>query len=422
MVWQFIDVFKRVTGSNRIKDDDFSDRLNHRWTVALLLLFCILVGSSQFVGSPIGCWAPAHFSGSMVTYTNYMCWISNTYYVPTDDFLPVPGVPRVGQINYYQWVPFILVLMAFLFYFPFCLWHLMAKPSGLDSRTIMKIISSMDATSSESKDKAMRSTVKIIDRAIDYHRDYYEQNWLGRMRRSINRCCLPRHASGYYISSLYMLIKLLYVVNVCGQFFLLNLFMGPKFNLYGFDVIRDLANGKNFWESSRFPRVTMCDFTIRTLGENNQKYTLQCTLPINLFNEKIFIFIWFWYCLIAALSVYTLLYWMFTFGSSSRMSFVKRYLKVNDRLGGFVNDHHSSSSTTSSSIVDLKILDAFLYEYLRQDGVFLLRIIKKNSNDIVVGELVCALWDNFKRYPKFSMQHHVGAEMEKDTEKLNGMN
>ena len=165
----------------------------------------------------------------------------------------------------------------------------------------------------------------------------------------------------------------------------------------------------------------MCDFTIRTLGENNQKNTIQCTLPINLFNEKIFIFIWFWFCLIAALSVYTFFYWLFTFSSSSRMNFIKRYLKVNDRLGGFVNDHHSSSSTTSSSIVDLKILDAFLYEYLKQDGVFLLRIVKKNSNDIVVGELVCALWDHFKRYPKFSIQHHHHAGEEKDTEKLNGM-
>ena len=44
-----------------------------------------------------------------------------------------------------------------------------------------------------------------------------------------------------------------------------------------------LVNGKDFWESPRFPRITMCDFTIRTLGENNHKNTIQCTLPINLF-------------------------------------------------------------------------------------------------------------------------------------------
>jgi hypothetical protein len=216
-----------------------------------------------------------------------------------------------------------------------------------------------------------------------------------------------------------MLIKLLYVINVCGQFFLLNAFMGPDFNIYGFQVIRDLYQRKNFWESPRFPRVTMCDFTIRTLGENNQRNTIQCTLPINLFNEKIFIFIWFWLFVVATLSVYTLLTWLLTFTSSSRLSFVKRYLKVNDRLG-YVSHHHRSGSTASSTsdLIDGKILDAFLYEYLKHDGVFLLRIVKKNTNDIVVGELVCALWDHFKRYPRFAVQTHQDEKME--TEKLNG--
>ena len=422
MVWQFVDVFKRVISSNKVKDDDFADRLNHRYTVALLILFTILVGSSQFVGSPIACWTPAQFTGPMVQYTNYICWIANTYYVPTDDHLPNPGEVREHQINYYQWVPFILALMAFLFYMPFCVWHLLAKPSGLDAKTVMRIIYSMDPSSADSRDKTMRNTVKLIDRAIDYHRDYYDYSIFGRMRRKISRCFLPTNRSGYYISALYMTVKLLYVANVCGQFFLLNLFMGANFNMYGFYVMRDLFRGKDFWESPRFPRVTMCDFVIRNLGENNHKNTIQCTLPINLFNEKIFIFIWFWLCLVAAMSCYSFLIWFFTFTSSSRSAFIKRYLKVNDRLG-YSSHHHSSSTTTSSSTtIDAKIFDAFLYEYLKHDGVFLLRIVKKNTNDIVVGELVCALWDHFKRYPRFAMQsNHADESMQKETEKLNAV-
>lgn len=287
MVWQFIDVFKKVASSNRVQDDDFSDRLNHRWTVAFLLLFCILVGSSQFVGSPIACWAPAQFTGSMTTYANYICWIANTYYVPMDDSLPKPAEARM-KINYYQWVPFILALMALLFYAPFAVWHVLSKPNGLDAKTVMKIVAGMDASSSESRDKTMRNAVKLIDRAIDYSRDYYETSRFGRFRRRITRCLLPTNRSGYYISWLYIGVKMLYVANVCGQFFLLNTFMGPKFNFYGFQVIDDLVKGRDFWESSRFPRVTMCDFTIRNLGENNHRNTIQCTLPINLFNEKIF--------------------------------------------------------------------------------------------------------------------------------------
>lgn len=426
MVWQFIDVFKRVTSSAKVQDDDFSDRLSHRYTVSLLILFCLLVGTGQYVGNPIACWAPAQFTGSMTTYANYICWIANTYYVPTDDTLPNPNEVRQHKINYYQWVPFILVLMAFLFYVPYVIWHLLAKPSGLDAKSVMKIVNTMDASSSESRDKTMRNAVKLIDRAIDYHRDYYDYTFIGIIRRKISRCFLPNNRSGYYISALYIFTKLLYVANVCGQFFLLNAFMGPNFNIYGFEVLRDLIKGKDFWESPRFPRVTMCDFVIRTLGENNHRNTIQCTLPINLFNEKIFIFIWFWLCLVSFMSVYSFFYWLTTFTSSARMSFIKRYLKVNDRLT-YVSHHHqyhsSSTSSSSSTMIDIKILEAFLFEYLRHDGVFLLRIVKKNTNDIVVGELVCALWDNFKRYPKFAaiQSHHAPSgddSMNKETEKL----
>lgn len=76
--------------------------------------------------------------------------------------------------------------------------------------------------------------------------------------------------------------------------------------------------------------------------------------------------------------------------SSSSRAFIKRYLI-----------HHSSSTT-----IDANIFNAFLFEYLKADGVFLLRIVKKNTNDIVVGELVSALWDNFKQYSRFAKEEY----------------
>ena len=88
-----------------------------------------------------------------------------------------------------------------------------------------------------------------------------------------------------------MTTKLLYILNVIGQLICLNFFLSSKQFIFGLEFIHDLVSSKNFWESSRFPRVTMCDFTIRTLGENNHQNSIQCTLPINLFNENIFIFI-----------------------------------------------------------------------------------------------------------------------------------
>jgi len=216
----------------------------------------------------------------------------------------------------------------------------------------------------------------------------------------MNRCFLPlSKQDGSYISALYIICKILYLVNVCGQFFLLNSFMGPDYNIYGFQVIRDLWQGRDFWESPRFPRVTMCDFTIRTLGENNQRNTIQCTLPINLFNEKIFIFIWFWLVVVATLTAYSFFVWIGNFSGGSRSSFVRRYMRSAD------------------NVLSTKCFDDFVFKYLRQDGVFLLRIVKKNSNDLVVGELVMALWDQYKRSRVF--RDNDDSLMKEANEKLN---
>lgn len=68
---------------------------------------------------------------------------------------------------------------------------------------------------------------------------------------------------GSYITGLYVVTKLLYVVNVVGQFFLLNRFLGfPDYNFWGFQVLSDLAIGRPWEESGHFPRVTMCDFEV----------------------------------------------------------------------------------------------------------------------------------------------------------------
>ena len=58
-------------------DDDFIDRLTRRHTTSVLLLFSLVITTKQYVGDPIFCWAPAHFTGillfSVKFYHVYMC-------------------------------------------------------------------------------------------------------------------------------------------------------------------------------------------------------------------------------------------------------------------------------------------------------------------------------------------------------------
>ena len=44
-------------------DDDFVDRLNNRYTIAILVTFAGVVGMYSYTGKPITCWCPKHFTG-----------------------------------------------------------------------------------------------------------------------------------------------------------------------------------------------------------------------------------------------------------------------------------------------------------------------------------------------------------------------
>ena len=42
--------------TNKHKDDSFVDRLNHKYTVFIVVSFCLVVAYGQYGGSPINCW------------------------------------------------------------------------------------------------------------------------------------------------------------------------------------------------------------------------------------------------------------------------------------------------------------------------------------------------------------------------------
>ena len=60
-----------------------------------------------------------------------------------------------------------------------------------------------------------------------------------------------------------------------------------------------------------FPRVTKC--TYRKYGPSGtiQNHDAMCVMPINIVNEKIYVFLWFWLILMSALSVFSVIYHIF---------------------------------------------------------------------------------------------------------------
>jgi len=66
-----------------------------------------------------------------------------------------------------------------------------------------------------------------------------------------------------YLTCAYLLVKVFYAGNVVGQLFLLDRFLGTDFRLYGVSVLQRMLAGQDWTTSSKFPRVTLCDFQIR---------------------------------------------------------------------------------------------------------------------------------------------------------------
>ena len=121
----------KLTSFDRKIDNDGADRLNSIWTPIIIVIFAVVVSGKAWVGEPMQCWVPAEFSGQWESYAENYCWVKNTYFIPPSESIPhyVPD-RKDAELGYYQWVPFVLLIMALLFYLPEMVWGLLNWQSG----------------------------------------------------------------------------------------------------------------------------------------------------------------------------------------------------------------------------------------------------------------------------------------------------
>ncbi|GAA52696.1 innexin unc-9 [Clonorchis sinensis] len=131
--------FKLDAGKFR-RDDDFSDRFSHTFTPLLLVIFTLVISARQYIGKPIACWVPTEFTRAQEEYAESVCWVTSTYFIPTREVnVPVNLADREDRkIHYYQWVPFILMIQAFLFNLPCIVWRLFNWQSGIHNKKCAK--------------------------------------------------------------------------------------------------------------------------------------------------------------------------------------------------------------------------------------------------------------------------------------------
>ncbi|XP_071149156.1 innexin unc-9-like, partial [Mytilus edulis] len=258
-------------------DDSRIHLLNRLYYVVVLIVFVVIVSAKQYVGEPIPCWCPAVFEKSHVAYSNYYCWVSNTYYVDFESSLPIEREIRVDkEIEYYQWVPLIFLLQALLFYLPRMVWKRFGGGSYMNVKQILR-----------RADEAMT---------------------------------------------------------------------------------------------------------------NVQTWTVQCSLPINLFNEKIFCINWMMLVSMVLINGTHFLYNLVAiFLPFRNRNYVRKFLDMEGIRGGRPEEIPEYEENLQQN---------FVFEYLRHDGVFLIWFVSNKTNQVIASEIVIKLWKNYVKSKRFKEQNN----------------
>ncbi|XP_046415596.1 innexin inx2 [Neodiprion fabricii] len=284
------DVFGSVKGLLKLDSvciDNNVFRLHYKATVIILIAFSLLVTSRQYIGDPIDCIVDDIPLNVMDTY----CWIYSTFTLPNlagevGKDIVQPGVgPHTEKDptkyhKYYQWVCFTLFFQAILFYVPRYLWK------SWEGGRIKMLVLDLNCPVVNDECKSDRKKLLV---------DYFTSNM---------------HTQNFYAFR-FFLCEILNFVNVVGQIYFMDFFLDGEFTTYGAEVVgmTEMEPEDRIDPMSRiFPKVTKCTFHKYGPSGSVQKFDGLCVLPLNIVNEKIYVFLWFWFIILAILSGLSLAY------------------------------------------------------------------------------------------------------------------
>ncbi|CAA92633.2 Innexin-8 [Caenorhabditis elegans] len=340
--------------------DDASDTLSCLITAFLFITAAILTSAKTYVGSAMECWLPQTYSGDWGEFAENYCFLKDTYFYPRQQSMTdIPMYHKERhRLTYYQWSSMYLAVAGIAFMIPKFLWRLS------QSTTDMPVVYFCDTANEIKNETEDKRSAKIKEMARF-------------MRTKITSVHTPSLFSFIRMYMVYSVIKILYLVNAIAQFVIIAIFLGQKRNLFwGWTLFMNLLNGITWETTGLFPRVTFCDFQVREMAGNNRDETVECVIGINEFNEKIFLFFWFW---LVFLVFSTLIAHFYNAAQIVKPYFIHSLLFA-------IRDH---------DIVDQKeLFREFGEKYLTMDGKLILSFVKSQS-DLVASEVAVEMYSDF---------------------------
>ncbi|KAL3314554.1 Innexin inx2 [Cichlidogyrus casuarinus] len=420
---EFLEQVSKLQVASYVGVEDFADKFNFLITVLVIMLCTTTVTVKQYMMKPISCYMATDIGGrNLLDYVENYCWVQGT--IPIAYSSRIPDNEKSWQdleskkLLYYQWVPFVLGLQCILFYLPRLIWQMICyNRSGTDVQHLVTSASQAVHSNEDQRNKLVKHLAKTLEQMLfQQHR----KNWLLKQQarkkeadfsqqvrhfqhfghhhhqsareseslcQKLQNCLIHKLMKlktsfsigshrGILLSSLYFFVKLLYLSNSIGQLFLMRYFLGMGI----WEVLNSTLLGHD-WESTLlFPRVAFCVVPIRALGSVANFATAQCVLPVNMLNEKIFIFLWLWISLVTALNIWGIVQHLIrTLCVKQDKELLRKWLRISELYDDKNKEHPY-------------IFEEFSSEFLRTDGLMIARILKNNAGDLLATEVIGDLW------------------------------
>ncbi|KAL7061376.1 hypothetical protein AAHC03_010057 [Spirometra sp. Aus1] len=406
---EFLDYVSKLHVATYVGVEDFADKFNFLITVMVLLLCTTVVTVKQYMLKPISCYIATEVGGrNLLDYVENYCWVQGTIPISYSGNVPENedqwAKLEDQKLLYYQWVPFVLGLQCILFYVPRIIWQMICyNRTGTDLQHLINLASQAAHATSDKREETIKHLAKSLEQLLFQRCALKEDRARRRSRRSRsgggaagpqdNPLPAPEHLSYFqrvfryrstFITPAYLFIKLLYLGNALGQLFLMQRFLGlgREGEPFGLQLLRNIAEGRDWQMTLIFPRVAFCYAKVKNLGARDNAVTAQCALPVNMLNEKIYIFLWWWVLLAACLTLFSIFIWLSKIvGRMSNLAYVARSLRL--------------SKGPAVTFDDTEVRQ-FAGAFLRHDGVFMVRMIAANAGDLMAADLLRELWDDFQ--------------------------
>ena len=193
-----------------------------------------------------------------------------------------------------------------------------------------------------------------------------------------------------YLILCYIGVKLLYFLNCLLQIGLIHLMIGTRpFGISRFNHLKQDTLETHFLsqfskkmrsgiseliDTSSFPKRTLCDFTFRELASNHA-YTVECILPLNIIVEKMYVFLYVWFIILALITLVDFIKWI---------GDLVRFLVRTDRA----HEHYVKTHLIDRAQYNPADIKRFSRENLTGNNYFLLKLLSKNISSFVVVDVL----------------------------------